>query len=128
MKLEVKEVLRQLTFPETTMMSPPPRKVPTKGAKKKVDMARSKGKITSTSRIPSSWEVVDSQNSDSQPSPSSTTSSFKRKKGARLGKTSLSPLPPPTRYPKAKPIPVMRPIDYLSRFMLLFVEIVVDVI
>jgi len=60
MKLEVKEVLRQLTFPETTMMSPPPRKVPTKGAKKKVDIVSSKGKITSTSRIPSSWEVVDS--------------------------------------------------------------------
>jgi len=95
MKLEVKEVLRQLAFPETTMMSPPPRKVPTKGAKKKVDIARSKGKITSTSRIPSSWEVVDSQNPDSQPSPSQPTSLFKRKKGARLGKTSLSPLPLP---------------------------------
>jgi len=62
MKLEVKEVLRQLAFPETTMMYPPPSKVPTKGAKKKVDIARSKGKITSTSRIPCSWEVVDSQN------------------------------------------------------------------
>ena len=89
MKLEIKEVLRQLAFPETTMMSPPPRKVPTKGVKKKVDIARPKGKITSTSRIPSSWEVVDSQNLDNQPSP--TTSSFKRKRGARLGKTSLSP-------------------------------------
>ncbi|AES94826.2 OTU-like cysteine protease [Medicago truncatula] len=83
MKLEVKEGLRQLAFPETTLMSPPPRKEPTKGAKKKVDIARSKGKITSTSRIPSSWEVVDSQNSDSQPSPS-PTSSYKRKKSARL--------------------------------------------
>jgi len=128
MKLEVKEVFQQLAFPETTMMSPPPRKVPTKGAKKKVDIARSKGKITSTSRIPSSWEVVDSQNPDSQPSPSSTTSSFKRKKCARLGKTSLSPLPPPTRYPKPKPILVMRPIDYMPHFMLSFIEKVVDVI
>jgi len=128
MKLEVKEVLWQLAFPETTMMSPPPRKVPTKGAKKKVDIARSKGKITSTSRIPSSWEVVDSQNPDSQPSPSPTTSSFKSKKGARLGKTSFSPLPPPTRYPKPKHIPVMRSIDYMSRFMLPFIEKVVDVI
>ena len=77
MKLEIKEVLRQLAFPETTMMSPPPRKVPTKGAKKKVDIAMYKGKITSTSRIPSSWEVVDSQNPDSQLSPSPTTSSYK---------------------------------------------------
>jgi len=80
MKFEVKEVLRQLAFPETTMMSTPPRKVPTKGTKKKVDIARSKGKITSISRIPSSWEVVDSQNPDSQPSLSPTTSSFKRKR------------------------------------------------
>jgi len=93
-----------------------------------VDIARSKGKITSTSRIPSSWEVVDSQNPNSQPSPSPTTSSFKRKKGARLGKTSFSPFPPPTRYPKPKLIPVMRPIDYMSRFMLPFIEKVVDVI
>jgi len=128
MKLEIKEVLRQLAFPETIMMSPPPRKVPTKEAKKKLDIARSKGKITSTSRIPSSWEVVDSQNLDSQPSASPTTSSFKRKRGARLGKTSLSPLLPPTRYPKPKAIPVMRPIDYMSRFMLPFIEKVVDVI
>ena len=128
MKLEIKEVLRQLAFPEITMMSPPPRKVPTNGAKKKVDIARSKEKITSTSRIPSSWEVVDSQNPDSQPSPSPTTSSYKKKKSARLGKTSLSPLPPPPRYPKPKPIPVMRLIDYMSRFMLPFIEKVVDVI
>jgi len=35
MKLEMKEVLRQLTFPDTTMLSPPPRKIPTKGAEKK---------------------------------------------------------------------------------------------
>ncbi|KEH22570.1 OTU-like cysteine protease [Medicago truncatula] len=106
----------------------PPRKVPTKGAKKKVDIARSKGKITSTSRIPSSWEVVDSQNPDSQPSPSPTTSSYKRKKGARLGKTLLNPFPPPTRYPKPKVIPVMRPIDYMPRFMFSFIAKVVDVI
>lgn len=125
MKLEVKEALRQLAFPETTMMSPPPQKATTKGAKKKVDIARSKGRITSTSRIPSSWEVVDSQNPDSQPSPSPTTSSYKRKKGARLGKT---PISPPSRYPKPKAIPVMRPIDYMSRFMLPFIEKVVDVI
>jgi len=126
MKLEIKEVLRQLAFLETTMMSPRPQNVPTKGAKKKVDIARSKGKITSTSGIPSSWEVVDSQNPDSQLSP--TTSSFKRKIGARLGKTSLSPLLPPTWYPKPKAISSMRPIDYMSRFRLPFIEKVVDVI
>ena len=35
MKLEIKEGLRLLAFSETVMLSPPPRKVPTKGAKKK---------------------------------------------------------------------------------------------
>jgi len=60
MKLEMKEVLWQLAFPDTTMLSPPPRKVPTKGAKEKVDIARYRAKVTSTSRIPSSWEVDDS--------------------------------------------------------------------
>jgi len=131
MKLKVKEVLRQLAFPKTTMISPPPRKVPTKGAKKKVDIVRSKGKITSTSRIPSSWEVVDSQNPDSQPSSSPTTSSFKRKKGACFGKTSLSPLPQHTRYPKPKAIlvPTTNPVfDYMPKFMVPFIEKVVDVI
>jgi len=96
MKLEIKEILRQLAFPDTTMLSPPPRKVPTKGAKKKVDIASSRAKITSTSRIPSSWEVVDFHNPDSQPSLSTTTSSFSKKRCARLGKPSRSPLPPPT--------------------------------
>jgi len=59
--------------------------------------------VASTSRIPSSWEHVDSQNLDSQPSP--TTSSFPKRKGARLGKTSRFPLPPPTRFPKSTPVP-----------------------
>jgi len=96
-----------------------------------VDIARSKGKITSTSRIPSSWEVVDSQNPDSQPSPSPTTSSFKRKKGARFRKTSLSLFPPPTRYPKPKAIsvPTSNPVfDYMPKFMVPLIEKVVDVI
>jgi len=35
MKLEIKERLRLLAFPETTLLSPPPRKVPTKGTPKK---------------------------------------------------------------------------------------------
>ena len=97
-----------------------------------MDIARSKGKITSTSRILSSWEVVDSQNPDSQPSP--RTSSFSRKRGVRLGKTSLSRLPPSTRYSKPKlipiptSIPVMSHIDYMPRFMVPFIEKVVDVI
>jgi len=138
MKLEMKKVLRQLTFLDTTMLSPSPRKVPTKGANKKVDIARSRAKVASTSRIPSSREVVDSQNLDIQPSPPSTTSSFSKRKGARFGKTSRSPLPPPTRFPKPIPIPkpilvptsisILSPIDYIPKFMVPFIEKVVDVI
>ena len=62
MKLQIKEVLRQLAFPEAIMLSPPPRKVLTKGAKKKL---KSKTNEASTTRIPSSWERVDSQFLDS---------------------------------------------------------------
>jgi len=63
MKLQIKEVLCQLAFLETTMLSPPPRKLPqTKGAKKKV---RSKANEAPTSQIPSSCEVADSQFLDS---------------------------------------------------------------
>jgi len=66
MKLHIKEALRQLGFLEDTILSPPPRKVVTKGALKRV---RSTQKSTSTVRIPSKWERVDSQNPDSQSSP-----------------------------------------------------------
>ena len=53
---------------------------------------------------------------------------LKEKKGVCLGKTSL---PPPTRYPKPKPIPVptSNPVfDYMPKFMVPFIEKVVDVI
>jgi len=49
MKLEIKEGLRLLAFSETTMLSPPPKKVPTKGAKKKI-----KSTPKTTRKIPSS--------------------------------------------------------------------------
>ena len=35
MKLEIKEVFRQLAFPETTMLSPPPRKSTNQGSQEK---------------------------------------------------------------------------------------------
>ncbi|KEH41623.1 hypothetical protein MTR_1g052890 [Medicago truncatula] len=78
----------------------------------KMPMFEVVGITSTTSRIPFSWEAVDSQNLDSQPSPSPTTSLYKRKKCARL--------------PKA--IPVIRPIGYMSRFMLPFIEKMVDVL
>jgi len=64
MKLEIKEGLRLLAFSETTMLSPPPRKMPTKGAPKKI-----KTTPKTTRRIPSSWETIDSQHPESQSSP-----------------------------------------------------------
>jgi hypothetical protein len=36
MKLHIKEMMHQLAFLEDTMLSPPPRKVVTKGAKKRL--------------------------------------------------------------------------------------------
>jgi len=65
MKLEIKEGLRLLAFLETTMLSPPPRKVHTNGAKKK----KIKSTPKTTRRIPSSWETIDSQHPESQSSP-----------------------------------------------------------
>jgi len=81
MKLEIKEGLRLLAFPETTMLSPPPRKMPTKGAPKKI-----KTTPKTTRRIPSSWETIDSQHPESQ-------SSQPKRKGARIG---ISPVPKPS--------------------------------
>ena len=63
MKLHIKEKLHELGFPEDTMLKPPPRKVVTKGAPKRV---KSTPKTRSTGRIPSRWETIDSQNPDSQ--------------------------------------------------------------
>jgi len=40
MKLHIKETMRQLAFPEDTMLSPPPKKMVTKGAKKRVRSTR----------------------------------------------------------------------------------------
>jgi hypothetical protein len=65
MKLYIKEMMRQLAFPEATNLSPPPKKVVTKGAPKR---KRSTLKVSSTGQIPSKWKVIDSQNPDSQPS------------------------------------------------------------
>jgi hypothetical protein len=62
MKLHVKESLCELGFMEDTVLNPPPRKVVTKEASKRV---RSTPKTTSTGRIPSRWETIDYQNPDS---------------------------------------------------------------
>jgi len=57
MKLHIIEKLRELGFPEDTMLKPPPTKVVTKGAPKRV---KSTPKTRSTGRIPIRWETFDS--------------------------------------------------------------------
>ena len=65
MKLYIKEMMRQIAFPETINLCPPSKKAVTKGATKR---KRTTLKMSSTGRIPSRWETIDSQNPDSQPS------------------------------------------------------------
>ncbi|KAL5128022.1 Protein FAR1-RELATED SEQUENCE 5 [Glycine soja] len=81
-KVTFKSKLREFAFPDETSMCPPPTKVKTKGAPKKV-MKRSE---RSTKRDPSYWEYVDAyhlvQNSNTSVRPSA--SSFKPPKPARM--------------------------------------------
>jgi len=78
-------MMRQLAFSEDTNLHPLAKKVVTKGAPKS---KRSTLKVSSTGRIPYRWEVIDSQNPDSQPS--QPKNSLPRRKDARLGTHSLS--------------------------------------
>ncbi|XP_028180755.1 uncharacterized protein LOC114367761 [Glycine soja] len=102
-KVTFKSKLREFAFPDETSMCPPPTKVKTKGAPKKV-MKRSK---RSTKRDPSYWEYVDAyhsvQNSNTSVRPSA--SSFEPLKPARM-------------------IPML---DQFPPFMHGFIEDVVDV-
>jgi len=103
-------MMRQLAFPEDTNLSPPSKKVVTKGAPKR---KRSTLKVSSTGRIPSRWEVIDSQNPDSQHS--QPKKSLPKRKDARLGTYSRSQASSSTSKPflnisYISPIPnVMRP-------------------
>ncbi|XP_040868472.1 uncharacterized protein [Glycine max] len=102
-KVTFKSKLQEFTFPDETSMCPPPTKVKTKGALKKV-MKRSKRSIK---RDPSYWEYVDAyhsvQNSNTSVRPSA--SSFEPPKPARM-------------------IPML---DQFPPFMHGFIEDVVDV-
>ncbi|KAH1264543.1 hypothetical protein GmHk_01G000450 [Glycine max] len=102
-KVTFKSKLRDFTFPDETSMCPPPSKVKTKGAPKKV-LRRSE---RSTKRDPSYWEYVDAyhsvQNSNTSVRPSA--SSFQPSKPARM-------------------IPML---DQFAPFMQGFIEDVVDV-
>ncbi|KAH1249409.1 Protein FAR1-RELATED SEQUENCE 5 [Glycine max] len=102
-KVTFKSKLREFAFPDETSMCPPPTKVKTKGAPKKV-MKRSK---RSAKRDPSYWEYVDAyhsvQNSNTLVRPSAS---------------SFEPLKP------ARKIPML---DQFPPFMHGFIEDVVDV-
>ncbi|KAH1265974.1 Protein FAR1-RELATED SEQUENCE 5 [Glycine max] len=102
-KVTFKSKLREFAFLDETSMCPPPTKVKTKGAPKKV-MKRSE---RSTKRDPSYWEYVDAyhsvQNSNTSVRPSA--SSFEPPKPARM-------------------IPML---DQFAPFMHGFIEDVVDV-
>ncbi|XP_028223398.1 uncharacterized protein LOC114404849 [Glycine soja] len=102
-KVTFKSKLREFTFPDETSMCPPPTKVKTKGAPKKV-MKRSE---RSTKHDPFYWEYVDAyhsvQNSNTSVRPSA--SSFEPPKPARM-------------------IPML---DQFAPFMHGFIEDIVDV-
>jgi len=85
MKLYIKEIMRQLAFPEDTNLSPPSKKMVTKGAPKR---KRTTLKVSSTGRMPFTWETIDSQNPDSQPS--QPNKSLPKRKDARIGTYSRS--------------------------------------
>jgi len=119
MKLHIKEKLRELEFPEDTMLKSPLRKVVTKGAPKRV---KSTPKMRSTGRIPSRWETIDSQNPDSQCS--HAKSNVPKSKGSRLGTCSRSQASTPT----SKQNPYLK-IPYISQILNItrpFVEEIVN--
>jgi len=118
MKLYIKEMMRQIAFSKTTNLCPPSRKAVTKGAPKR---KRTTLNVSSTGRIPSRWETIDSQNPDSQPS--QPKRSLPKRKDARLGTYSYSQASSSTSKP-------FRNIPYISQIpniMRPFVEEIVNV-
>jgi len=104
---------------ETTMLSPPPRKVPTKEAKKTI-----KSTPKTTRRILSSWETNDSQHPESQSSPPKK-SSQRKTKGARIGISSV-PVPKPSLV--SRNYDPSSPMYHMPKFMRPYIERIVDVI
>jgi len=118
MKLYIKEMMHHIAFPETTNLYPPSKKAVTKGEPKR---KRTTLKVSSTGRIPSRWETIDSQNPDSQPS--QPKRSLPKRKDARLGTYSHSQASSSTSKP-------FRNIPYISQIpniMRPFVEEIVNV-
>jgi histone-lysine N-methyltransferase SETD2 len=112
MKLQIREQLHHITFPETTSLTPPVEIAKTKGAKKRVKSSQCD---SSTTRSPSYWEHVDSKFPDSQPSQSKPL--IPKRKTARMG--IFSP----------KPTPILRNplIHHMPLFMHSYIEDIIDV-
>jgi len=91
----MKEKFQQFVLPETTSMRPPPNKVTTKGAPRK-----DKQSLRSTRRSPLLWEIVDSQEQQTQGSQKKSTGTSR--KSAR--KSNISPTPPKSIPKNLKPI------------------------
>jgi len=100
------------------MLNPPPRKVVTKGAPKRV---KSTPKTRSRCRIPSRWETIDSQNLDSQCS--QAKSKVPKSKGARFGTYSRSQASTPT----SKPKPYLN-IPYISQIPMIMRPYIEDIV
>ena len=103
-------------------MCSPPNKVNNKGAPKK-----DKQSIRSTRRSPSLWDIVDSQEQQTQGSQTKSTGTSR--KSAR--KSNMSPTPPKPIPKNLKPIPVKVHIPYKDQIPLWmhdFIEKVEDVL
>jgi histone-lysine N-methyltransferase SETD2 len=102
MKVQIRDQLRQIAFPEMTSLNTPEVIAKTKGAKKR-------------GRDPSFWEHVDAQFPDSQAS--QTKPSLSKQKGARIGKTTPTPNPPKE----------ILHIDQMPLFMHSYIDDIIDV-
>ncbi|KAK2398613.1 protein FAR1-RELATED SEQUENCE [Trifolium repens] len=114
MKLQIKEELRLIAYPETTSVNAPAKKCDTKGAKKRRRSAISE---SSSGRTLSHWEHIDRRIPDSQGSQSKP--SRPKKKTARIGRSTPVAVAVPTKR--------IRDMRYMPRFMHEYIEDIIDV-
>ena len=112
MKLQIRDQLRLIAYPEITSLTPPIKQVDTKGAKKRGKSAKCN---SSTTRSPSYWEYIDEQFPDSQASQSK--SSKPKRKTARIGNLS----------PNVLPCRSIKYMEYMPLFMHSYIEDIIDV-
>lgn len=98
-KIMLKAKARELAFPDTTSMCPPPEKIITKGAPKK---AKKTSHAFSTKRAKSYWEHVDDK-LDSQEDTSSFAQSRKRPTPTHSKSSTGTPPIPKSKCPAPSP-------------------------